>query len=197
MVRYDDNKMSSSHAIRITVVGDGDTGKTCMLIVYKDKKFDNRYVPTVFDVYSMNIPINGVEYKVILSDTAGQEDFDKLRRLAYKDVDVFIVTYAVNERTSYENVFLKWAPELKKFAPKAKIIVAGTKQDLRTNSRAHVSHEEGEALAKDVNAHGFIENSSKNMSFIDETFQMAISVVVYNQNFLKAKRRSHNLCICL
>lgn len=33
--------------IRITVVGDGDTGKTCMLIVYKDKEFDDRYVPTV------------------------------------------------------------------------------------------------------------------------------------------------------
>lgn len=33
--------------IRITVVGDGDTGKTCMLIVYKDKKYDDYYVPTV------------------------------------------------------------------------------------------------------------------------------------------------------
>lgn len=34
--------------IRITVVGDGDTGKTCMLIVYKDKRFDDRYIPTVW-----------------------------------------------------------------------------------------------------------------------------------------------------
>lgn len=167
-----------------------------MLIVYKDKKFDDRYVPTVFDVYSMNIPINGVEYKIILSDTAGQEDFDKLRRLAYKDVDVFIVTYAVNERTSYENVFLKWAPELRRFAPKAKIIVAGTKRDLRTDSRTHVRLEEGEVLARDINAHGFIENSSKTMSFIDATFQMAISSVIYDQNFLKNKRKS-NFCTCL
>lgn len=39
--------MSTANTIRITVVGDGDTGKTCMLIVYKDKKFDDRYVPTV------------------------------------------------------------------------------------------------------------------------------------------------------
>jgi len=188
--------MSVSNTIRITVVGDGDTGKTCMLIVYKDKKFDDRYVPTVFDVYSMNIPINGVEYKLILSDTAGQEDFDKLRRLAYKDVDVFIVTYAINERTSYENVFLKWAPELKRFAPKAKIIVAGTKQDLHDGTRRCISYEEGESLARDINAHGFIENSSKTMNFIDATFQMAMSAVLYNQNFLKPKRKS-NHCNCL
>ncbi|XP_072383969.1 uncharacterized protein [Diabrotica undecimpunctata] len=187
--------MNPKNAIRITVVGDGDTGKTCMLIVYKDKKFDDRYVPTVFDVYSMLIPINGVEYKVILSDTAGQEEFDKLRRLAYKDVDCFIVTYAVNEKTSYENVFLKWAPELKRFSPKAKIILAGTKMDLRRNKPSHITTEQGEELARDINAHGFIENSSKTMSFIDATFQMAISAVMYNRNYLKVKRESS--CICL
>lgn len=78
--------------IRVTVVGDGDTGKTCMLIVYKDRKFDERYIPTIFDVYSMTIPINGKEYTVILQDTAGQEEFDKLRQLAYKEVS--IIRYA-------------------------------------------------------------------------------------------------------
>nr|AEE63545.1 unknown [Dendroctonus ponderosae] len=77
---------STSRLIRITVVGDGDTGKTCLLIVYKDKKFDDRYIPTIFDEYSMTIPINYEPYTIVLSDTAGQEEFDKLRRLAYRFV---------------------------------------------------------------------------------------------------------------
>lgn len=38
----------------------------------------------------MTIPINDLEYKVILADTAGQEEFDKLRRMAYKDVSVIL-----------------------------------------------------------------------------------------------------------
>lgn len=35
------------------------------------------------------------------------------------------MTYAINERNSFENVTHKWAPELRRFAPKAKIILAG------------------------------------------------------------------------
>ncbi|KAJ8921720.1 hypothetical protein NQ315_010630 [Exocentrus adspersus] len=182
--------MSNNNTIRITVVGDGDTGKTCMLIVYKDKKFDNRYVPTVFDVYSMTIPINSIEYKIILSDTAGQEEFDKLRRMAYKEVDSFILTYAVNERDSFENVYSKWAPELRRFAPRAKIILVGTKSDLRTYSPAHVSTEEGERLAREIGAHGFIENSSKELRNVDSTFQMAILAAISNTRFIKKKRKS-------
>lgn len=37
----------------------------------------------------MTIPINQKEYTVILSDTAGQEEFDKLRQLAYRDVSTY------------------------------------------------------------------------------------------------------------
>lgn len=39
-----------------------------------------------FDEYSMTIPINYEPYTIILSDTAGQEEYDKLRRMAYRFV---------------------------------------------------------------------------------------------------------------
>ncbi|XP_030756685.1 cdc42 homolog, partial [Sitophilus oryzae] len=116
---------SSSNIIRITVVGDGDTGKTCLLIVYKDKKFDDRYVPTIFDEYSMTIPINYEPYTIILSDTAGQEEYDKLRRMAYRFADAFLLCYSTTERNSFENISLTWAPELKRCRAKANIILVG------------------------------------------------------------------------
>jgi small GTP-binding protein len=160
--------------IRITVVGDGGAGKTCMLIVYKDRKFDERYIPTVFDVYSMTVPINQKNHTVILQDTAGQEEFDKLRQLAYKETDVFVLCYSVDDVNSWDNVKEKWAPELKRCCPRAKLILAGTKSDLV--SKRVVSEKDGTRLAKQIKADGFIENSAKLGKNIDETICLAITV---------------------
>jgi len=157
-------------------VGDGDTGKTCILIVYKDRRFDERYIPTVFDVYSMTIPINRKDYTVILQDTAGQEEFDKLRQLAYKETDVFILCYAVNDRTSFGNVRDKWAPELRRCCPRAKLILAATKNDLKEERM--ITDREGFKLSKLIKADGFIQNSAKLGRNIDETICMALTVVV-------------------
>jgi len=178
--------------IRVAVVGDGDTGKTCLLIVYKDKKFDDRYIPTIFDEYSMTIPINHEPYLLILSDTAGQEEFDKLRKLAYRFADSFLLCYSIAERNSFENIRLTWAPELSRCRPVAKIILVATKIDLK--SRRTVSTEEGEALAKEIGAAGFIETSSKNQWNIDAAFQMALMAALVARNHKKKqKERCHLL----
>lgn len=49
----------------------------------------------------MTIPINDKAYEVILSDTAGQEEFDKLRKFAYKHVsktrnNCFFLSHIIN-----------------------------------------------------------------------------------------------------
>ncbi|RZB40594.1 ras-like GTP-binding protein RhoL [Asbolus verrucosus] len=176
--------------IRITVVGDGDTGKTCMLIVYKDTKFDERYIPTVFDVYSMTIPINQKDYTVILQDTAGQEEFDKLRQLAYKETDVFILCYAVNDKNSWDNVKEKWAPELRRCCPRAKLVLAATKCDLRTDRV--ISEKDGNRLSRLIKADGFIENSAKLGKNINETICMALTVVINS-----ISKKDTNNCVIL
>lgn len=42
--------------------------------------------------------------ELALWDTAGQEDFDRIRPLSYAGVDVVLVVFAVNYRTSLANV---------------------------------------------------------------------------------------------
>ncbi|XP_076252056.1 ras-like GTP-binding protein RhoL [Rhynchophorus ferrugineus] len=178
--------------IRITVVGDGATGKTCLLIVYKDKKYDDRYIPTIFDEYSMTIPINYEPYTIILSDTAGQEEFDKLRQLAYRFADAFILCYSITERSSFDNIQYIWAPELKRFRSRASIILVATKIDLLANRV--VTTEEGEALAREIGAAGFIETSAKKQWNIDAAFQMALWSVVSNR---RASSRPKSQCSLL
>ena len=48
-------------------------------------------------------------------DTAGQEDYDKLRPLSYPQTDVFLTCFSVINRTSFENISKKWEPESKIF----------------------------------------------------------------------------------
>ena len=48
-----------------------------------------------------------------LWDTAGQEDYERLRILAYEGVDVVIMAFSLVNKNSFDNIFDKWIPEYK------------------------------------------------------------------------------------
>jgi len=72
-------------AIKCVVVGDGAVGKTCLLWTYTSNKFPSYFIPTVssLDEYTMTVMIGGNPYTLGFCDTAGQEEYDRLRPLCY------------------------------------------------------------------------------------------------------------------
>ncbi|KAG4979434.1 hypothetical protein JHK82_032685 [Glycine max] len=161
--------MSASRFIKCVTVGDGAVGKTCMLISYTSNTFPTDYVPTVFDNFSANVVVDGSTVNLGLWDTAGQEDYNRLRPLSYRGADVFLLAFSLISRASYENVAKKWIPELRHYAPGVPIILVGTKLDLRDDKQFFQDHPgavpittaQGEELRKLIGAPVYIECSSK------------------------------------
>merc|ERR1719399_1412565 len=141
-----DRPTDKMQTIKCVVVGDGAVGKTCLLISYTTNKFPSEYVPTVFDNYAVTVMIGGDPYTLGLFDTAGQEDYDRLRPLSYPQTDVFLVCFSVVSPASFENVKEKWQPEIQHHCPKTPFLLVGTQVDLREDKETlQILAENGQA----------------------------------------------------
>jgi len=174
--------------IKVVIVGDGAVGKTALLIYYTTKSFPHEYVPTVFDNFSCIEMFEQKPVSIVLWDTAGQEDYDKLRPLSYPQTDVFLVCYSVASRDSFINVQNKWIKEISPI--NAPFIIIATKADLRNDKKTiaeiggaenFISQQEGAALAQEIGAGAFMECSALSGSGISDIFQETI-----RQSFARA-----------
>ncbi|PHH66700.1 hypothetical protein CDD81_6537 [Ophiocordyceps australis] len=180
-----------AYSKKIVVVGDGGCGKTCLLISYSQGYFPEKYVPTVFENY-ITYPIHPPSSKIVelaLWDTAGQEEYDRLRPLSYPETDLIFVCFAIDCPNSLDNVLDKWYPEVLHFCPYTPLVLVGLKSDLRnkktciemlkTQGLTPVTSEQGMAVANKMSAE-YVECSSKEMRGVDEIFEKAILTVVAN-----------------
>lgn len=134
--------------------------------------------------------------ELALWDTAGQEDFDRLRPLSYNDTDVILVVFACNHRPSLENVYDKvscatavkltnqWYPEMSHFCEDVPLVLVCTKTDLRRDQTTlqlmgaqgtkPITPEEGEKVAREIGAKRYMECSAKEGTGVREVFDAAI-----------------------
>ena len=66
-----------------------------------------------------------------LWDTAGQEEFERIRVLGYENTTCFVVCFSVVDDITFVNVKKTWLPEIRRHRPEAKILLVGNKSDLR------------------------------------------------------------------
>lgn len=184
--------------LKCVVVGDGAVGKTCLLISYTTNQFPADYVPTVFDNYAVTVMIGDEPYTLGLFDTAGQEDYDRLRPLSYPSTDVFLVCFSVIAPPSFENVKEKWFPEVHHHCPGVPCLVVGTQIDLRDDKviieklrrqrLRPITAEQGERLARELKAVKYVECSALTQRGLKNVFDEAIVAALEPPVIKKSKK---------
>ncbi|CUA68951.1 Chitin synthase 4 [Rhizoctonia solani] len=136
--------------------------------------------------------------ELALWDTAGQEDYDRLRPLSYPDSHVILICFAVDSPDSLDNVQEKWISEVMHFCAGLPIILVGCKKDLRRDpktidelrktSQRPVTPEEGMAVAQKIGARHYLECSAKSGEGVREVFQYATRAALLSSSRKKPKK---------
>uniref|UniRef100_A0A3B5L5P1 Ras homolog family member F n=1 Tax=Xiphophorus couchianus TaxID=32473 RepID=A0A3B5L5P1_9TELE len=203
--------------LKIVIVGDGGCGKTSLLMVYAKGDFPEKYAPSVFEKYVTTISLGGKEIKLNLYDTAGQEDYDRLRPLSYQEANLVLICFDVTNPTSFENVMIKWYPEVKHFCRGTPVILIGCKTDLRKDKECsrklkrknqtfkplylyHVPiayfYLHGEETRLEMNAELYLECSAKHQENVEDIFREATKrALAFNQKQRNNKRKKKCLIL--
>lgn len=182
--------------LKIVLIGDGATGKTCLVSVFATDQFPAEYIPTIFDNYARFFEVDGKLVDVAFWDTAGQSDYDRLRPLSYPGTDVFLFCFSFGSHESLETISEKWLPEVRSHCPDVPLVLVGNKKDLKDDvdhRRPIVSHEEGEAKAKEIGAAAYVACSALTKEGVRELLELAVRV--YLKRKRKMSKRNGKRCV--
>nr|GMC90977.1 rac-like GTP-binding protein 5 [Ipomoea batatas] len=165
-----------SRFVKCVAVGDGAVGKTCLLISYTNNTFPTDYVPTVFDNFGVDVMVDGKCVNLALWDTAGQEDYNRLRPLSYRGADVFLLAFSLISRPSFENISKKGEELRKQMGAVAYVECSAKTQQIKMKSNGKVERYKASWWQKSLKPevdHCF--SSPKAMEDLPKRLYMALS----------------------
>jgi len=193
---------------KLVIVGDGACGKTCLLTTFSKDQFPEDHIPTVFETDVADIEVDGTFVELALWDTAGQEDYDRLRPLSYPHTDVILMCFSIDNPDSLANIPEKWTPEVRQFCPNVPIILVGNKKDLRNdeNTKRELSKmkkepvisAEGSLICERIKAYAYLECSAKTREGVRNVFETAARAALTENSYWKEKplfKRRWKCCI--
>jgi Rho family, other len=138
-----------------------------------------------------------VHIELSLWDTAGQEEFDRLRSLSYDNTDVVVLCFSVDSKDSLENVESKWVGEIQENCPGVKLVLVALKCDLRENGeedeeapaaaptdgaqrekKPMITYDQGLEVARRIKALRYLECSAMRNRGVNEAFTEAARVAL-------------------
>ncbi|OHS97965.1 Vacuolar protein sorting-associated protein 21 [Tritrichomonas foetus] len=166
--------MSSFAEVKVVLLGETGVGKTSIIASFSHEQFCEEKAQTIGACYSLQkITRGNSDVKLKIWDTAGQERFRSLAPMYYRDAQIAILVYAVNDPESLPTLKY-WADRLSDLQRQPGIIVVGNKIDLEDRV---VDIYEAEEFANSINAY-CMECSAKNGNGINELFAQAADMAI-------------------
>ncbi|KAH9411849.1 GTP-binding protein [Ordospora pajunii] len=163
--------------VKCVLVGDPSVGKSWLITTYITGKNPEGYIPTLFDKSSKEVSREGQKYSITLWDTAGSDEYKKLRGQFFQEADVFLICYAIDNAASFKST-RAWIEELSKY--NVPMILCGTKCDVIDGDL--IDRALPEALKSEYGLYESIECSSLELVNVNKVFCVALDAV------LKARR---------
>jgi len=180
--------MEEEIVYKVLLLGDSSVGKTCFLLRYCDKSFQDVHLSTIgldYRLKSMTLN-NNKNIKLQIWDTAGQDRFRAITKNYYKGANGIILIYDVTNMQTYENV-KNWISQIKEEAnPNVIIYLVGNKIDVPDDQRL-VKEEDGQKIANEFNL-PFNEASAKDGTNVNEIFQELLEQIDEKYSKLEAPK---------
>ncbi|XP_068681269.1 ras-related protein Rab-23-like [Montipora foliosa] len=133
-------------AIKVVVVGNGAVGKSSMIQRYCKGIFTKDYKKTIgVDFLERQISVRSEDVRLMLWDTAGQEEFDAITKAYYRGAQACAIVFSTVDRDSFDAVE-KWRSKVEEECGSIPMVLVQNKIDLI--DQALVQVDEAESLAK-------------------------------------------------
>jgi Ras-related protein Rab-6A len=165
--------------LKLIVVGNQSTGKSCILNRFVNETFEENYQATIgLDFQSKNITIHDQDIRLILYDTAGQEKFRSLIPMYIREAQIILLIYDISDKESFDSM-PKWIKQVEDVKiSEAVFVLIGNKIDLENERK--VTYEEGKKFAEENNFI-FQEVSAKTGKNFETLFEVQIYEAIYNK----------------
>merc|ERR1719266_276338 len=136
-------------AIKVLIVGNGAVGKSSMIQRYCRGTFTKSYKKTIgVDFLKKQLRVHGEDVRLMLWDTAGQEEFDAITKAYYRGAQACVVAFSTTDRDSLAAV-RKWRKKVEDECGDIPMVLVQNKIDLIAQSE--INQSEAEALSRELN----------------------------------------------
>ena len=174
-------KNSEEFRFKIVLIGDGAVGKTSLIKKYTKGTFEKDYVKTIgAQLSKYNKQINGDMIRLIFWDIAGQDDFNFLHHLFYKEAKAAIIVASLEENELGKNSFThikNWHDVVVKNCDNIPIVLFANKVDLVNEN--NLNETEIQNLVQKYNFLGYYSTSAKTGQGVIEAFNAIIEKLYF------------------